>query len=83
MAITLNNTNKTLELVTSSTATIHVSISYVDADNTTYQPKESNTVISSATTTNILAAPAASHHHGAKNISVFNTHATDSNTVIV
>ena len=83
MAITLNTVNKTLELVTSSTATIHVSISYVDADSTTYQPKESNTVISSATTTTILAAPTSNHHHGAKNISIFNTHSTASNTVIV
>ena len=83
MAITLNTVNKTLELITSSAATTHVSISYVDADSTTYQPKESNTVISSATTTTILAAPTTSHHHGAKNISIFNTHATLSNTVIV
>jgi hypothetical protein len=83
MAITLNTTNKTLELVTSSTATIHVSISYVDADATSYQPKEANTVVSTATTTTVLVAPTSSHQHGAKNISVFNTHATASNTVVV
>jgi len=82
MAITLNTVNKTLELVTSSAATIHVSISYIDTD-TSFAPKESNSVISSATTSTILAAPTASHNHGAKNISIFNTHATLSNTVVV
>lgn len=82
MAITLNTVNKTLELVTSSAATTHVSISYIDTDST-FAPKESNSVISSATTTTILAAPTSNHHHGAKNVSIFNTHATLSNTVIV
>jgi hypothetical protein len=83
MAITLNTVNKSLELITSSSATVHVSVSYVDADSTTYQPKESNSVINTAGTTTILSAPASNHHHGAKNLSVFNTHATASNTVVV
>lgn len=80
MAITLNTVNKTLELVTSSSATIHVSISYIDT-NSTFAPKESNSLINTAGTTTILAAPASGNHHGAKNISVFNAHASTSNTV--
>ena len=82
MAITLNTTGKSLEMVTSSSATVHVSVSYIDTD-TSFAPKESNAVVSSATTTTILAAPSASHHHGAKNISIFNTSASASNTVTV
>ncbi len=82
MAITLNTVNKTLELITSSTATVHVSVSYIDT-NTSFAPKESHSIISSATTTTILSAPASGNNHGAKNISIFNTHATASNTVIV
>ncbi len=82
MAITLNTTGKTLELVTSSSATVHVSVSYIDTDST-FVPKESDAVVSSATTTAILAAPISNHYHGAKNISIFNTSASASNTVTV
>lgn len=82
MAITLNATTKSLELVTSSTAPIHVSVSYIDTD-TGLAPTEANAVVSSATTTTILAAPASSHQHGAKNISLFNASSTASNTLTV
>lgn len=83
MAITLNTVNKSLELITSSAATTHVSVSYVDTDNTTLNPKESNSLINTAGTTTILAAPASGFHHGVKNISIFNAHATLSVTVTV
>lgn len=83
MALTLNTVNKTLELITSSAATTHVSVSYVDTGSSSFAPKENNSIISSATTTTILAAPASGQNHGAKHISVFNTHATLSNTVVV
>ena len=82
MAITLNSTGKILELVTSTAANTHVVVSYVDTD-TTFVPKSQVTAISSATTTTILDAPTSSHYHGAKNISILNTHASLSQTVLV
>jgi len=82
MAITLNTVNKTLELITSSTAEIDVSVSYIDTD-TSFAPKESNSIINTAGTTTILSAPTSNHHHGAKNISICNVSAATSNTVTV
>ena len=83
MAITLDATTKIIELTTSSTADIDYAVSWVDATTTVFTPGDGHGTINTATTTTIVAAPAASTQRGVKSISVFNRHATTTNTVTV
>lgn len=82
--IFLQATTDTIEINTSSVATIDYSVSWVDVVATTSAtPGASQGKISTATTTVAVAAPAASTTRQIKNISIRNTHASLSNTIQV
>lgn len=83
MAITLDATTKVLEVTTSSTADTDWVVSWVDATTTAFTPGDAHGTINTVSTTIIVAAPAASTQRGVKSISVFNRHATTTNTVTV
>lgn len=83
MAITLDATTKIIELTTSSTADTDWVVSWVDATTTAFTPGDAHGTVNTATTTTIVAAPAASTQRGVKSISVFNRHATTTNTVTI
>jgi hypothetical protein len=74
--ITLIATNQTLELNTSATSNIDVSISYVDHTTTGGTLGTQDTLITSATDTTILSAPASSTQRQVKMISINNTSTT-------
>lgn len=78
----LTNTTHILELVTSSTASVDYSISYVDMDSTTFTPGSTDGAITTVTTTTILSAPASSTQRQVKMMSIANK-GTASNTVTV
>lgn len=78
--IILKNTTESLELITTSSAAIDVSCSFVDITTSTIAPSSQETLISSNTTTTILAAPAASTQRQVKLITIKN-HGTVSNTI--
>lgn len=80
----LDATTETLELQTSSTATVEVAVNWVDFTTSTGAPAGSGsqlTQITTATTTTILAAPAASTTRAASLIRACNTSTTAANTV--
>ncbi len=79
----LKSTTEILELTTSTTAPIDVSVSYVDITTTTFAPSTSETKITTATTTAILVAPSASTQRQIKLITIINRDASASNTVLV
>lgn len=81
--IILKATTESLQMVTSSTATIDYSISYADLTPTTFAPSSSEGSITTATTTTVLAAPAASTQRQVKLLSITNRHATLSSNVYV
>lgn len=69
-------TTDKLQLVTDTTATLDVHVSFQDLSGTTVTPGKQNTAISTATTTDILASPGASTYRNAKTINIRNKHAT-------
>lgn len=77
MAITLDATNKSLELATGSTGNIDWAVSWVDATTTSFTPGDSQGNVTGATTTTIVAAPGASTQRGIKSIQVYNNATTD------
>lgn len=81
--IILKSTTEILELVTSSTADIDYSISYVDITTTTFLPSSSEGKVVSAITTPILSAPSASTQRQVKLITITNRHASTSNNILV
>ena len=81
--IILKATTETLEIVTSTMADIDYSISYADIMTTTFSPSTSEGKITSAAITTVLAAPAASTQRQVKLMTIYNRHASASNTVTV
>jgi len=81
--ILLKATTESVRVVTSSTADIDYSVSWVDVTTTAFSPSTSEGKITTATTTTLLAAPAASTQRQVKLITITNTHASTSNTVTV
>ena len=69
----LKNTNETLELVTSTSSQIDVSISFSQLNSTTSTPSSEELSITSATTTTILSAPVASEQRYVLELSIKNT----------
>jgi len=79
--INLESTDS-LTLGTSAVGAISAHVSWVDQFGTTFTPGRTNTAsITTIATTTILAAPAASTQRNAKFISLFNTHASVTNTL--
>lgn len=70
--IILKSTTETLEVATSTTSAIDVSVSYADLTSTTLTGGSQETAITTATTTTILSAPAASTQRQVKFISIEN-----------
>lgn len=72
MALTLNATNKTLELTTGNAVNTDWVVSWVDATTSSFTPGDDQGTVSTATTTTIVSAPAASTQRGVKSISIYN-----------
>jgi hypothetical protein len=79
--IVLKATDEILELLTSSSADIDYSISYVDVTTSTYTPSSGEGKITTATTSTILPAPSAYVQRQVKLITIKNRHASASNNV--
>jgi hypothetical protein len=79
MIILPNGTS--LQLVTSATANIDVFATWGDFSASPIAPGSLRTAIASATTTAIVAAPGAGVTRGIKFLSIFNKHASASNTI--
>lgn len=78
----LTATTHTLEVTTSTTSAIDVSVSYVDITSTTFTPGSQDTAITTATTTTIVAAPGASTQRQIKQIT-FKNKGTTTNTLTI
>ncbi len=79
----LTSTSDIIRIVTSSTADIQVQASWADITTTTFAPGRTNTIITSATTTTIVSSPSASTQRQVKTLSIYNAHASTSNTITV
>lgn len=79
----LTTTSTVLRLITDSSATVDVHVSWVDRDGTTDTPGATNTAISSATTTTVVAAPSGTAKRNVRTLNVRNRHASTSVTVTV
>lgn len=79
----LKATTEILEVLTSSTAGIDYSITWVDMTTTTNSPSSSEGKITSATTTTVVAAPAASTQRIIKYAAFRNIHASTSNVLTI
>lgn len=79
--VTLDATTETLEVTTSSTASLDYSVSYMDNASGTLTPGSSHGNIASATTTAILAAPGASTQRAVTAITLCNVSTTTSNAL--
>ena len=81
--VILQNTTDKLQLITSSTADIHVVASYADMDNTTKAVTVGRqvTAIVTATTTDILAAPASGSSRALTDLKIGNKHASTANDI--
>lgn len=79
----LTATTDKFQVVTTTTADIHVHASWVDNAAGTITTGRTNTAITTATTTDVLAAPASSTTRNAKTFNIRNAHASNSNTVTV
>jgi hypothetical protein len=81
--ILLKATTETLQIVSSSTASIDYSISFADITTTTFTPSTNEGKIAAATTTTIVVAPASSTQRQIKLITVSNTDAALSAAVYI
>ena len=79
--VTLDATTETLEVTTSSAASLDYSVSYMDNASGTLTPGSSHGNIASATTTAILAAPGASTQRAVTAVTLCNVSTTTSNSV--
>ena len=79
--VTLDATTETLEVTTSSAASLDYSVSYMDNASGTLTPGSSHGNIASATTTTILAAPAASTQRAVAAVTLCNVSTTTSNAL--
>lgn len=75
-------TTDTLEIVTTTAATLNYNINYVDHTSTTAVPGRSFGSISSITTTTVLTAPAASTTRQIRSITILNVSATSNNITV-
>jgi len=82
MAITLDATNKSIELATGSAGSVDWAVSWVDATTTTFTPGDNQGNVTTATTTTIASAPGASTQRGIKSIQVYNNASTDQTVTI-
>lgn len=82
MALTLDATTDTIDVVTGAAVNTDYAISYVDETTTTFTPGDLDGQITTATTTTIVTAPAASTRRGVKHISITNV-GTTTQTVTV
>jgi hypothetical protein len=79
-------TTDIISVITTTTANLHVLVTYTDRDKTTGVVGQSNrqlTEINTAATTTITAAPAASTSRNIKTINIRNKHANSNNTITV
>lgn len=81
-ATIINGASETLRIVTTTTSTIHYSISYVDYDASSATPSDTGGIITTATTTTALSAPGASIARQVKAFRINNV-GTAANTVTV
>lgn len=72
-----------ISVITSSSADIAVTASWVDDLSNAFTPGKTNTAIASATTTDIVPVPGASTFRNIKNLTLRNKHAATANTVTV
>lgn len=79
--ILLKATTETLKILTTTSASIDVSIAWVDVTTTAFSPSTTETNISSATNTTVLAAPASSTQRQVKLITVRARSTTTAQTV--
>lgn len=82
MALTLDATNKALEITTSVAGSVDWTASWVDVTTNSFTPGDSQGNITTATTTTIVAAPAASTQRGVKSVHIYNKNAA-SQTITV
>lgn len=82
-SLLLDSTSKSLELVTSSSASVDWVVSWADHTATTFDPGMSQGNVASATDTTIAAAPASSTQRQVKWVSVRNRSTTTANTVAI
>ena len=71
--ITLTQTTQILEVVTTTTAALGISVAFADITTSGATLGDQQTLVSSATTTTILAAPEGSTQRQVKFINIFNT----------
>jgi hypothetical protein len=81
--INLTNTSSKIQVITSTTADVDVSASYMDYNGTTVTPGGLLSKITTATTTDIIGVPGASTTRNVKSIEVANVHASTANTVTI
>lgn len=81
--ILLKATTETLEIVSSTIATLDYSVSFADITTTTFTPSTNEGKIATASTTTLTAAPVASTQRQIKLITISNTSATLSSTVYI
>lgn len=81
-ALMLAATNETLEVVTSSTSPVDVSVWYVDYTSSASTPDSQETAITTATTTTIVSAPAASTQREVRHMN-FTNKGTANNTLTI
>ncbi len=72
MAVTINGTTESLELVTSTAQTVDWTASWVDRAGTTLTPGDAHGTVAAATDTTIVAAAGAATARGVKSITVVN-----------
>ncbi|MFO0773702.1 MAG: hypothetical protein U0172_03440 [Nitrospiraceae bacterium] len=84
-ATTILTSTDSIEIVTSSTAAIDYTVSYVDMVQTTKDltPGSGSGQITTATTTTIVAAPASGSVRTIKELTLFNVSTTSSNTIVL
>jgi pyridoxine 5'-phosphate synthase PdxJ len=80
MSLNLTATNHSIELITTTTGAVHVSVSFIDTLAGVKTPGSQTTVITTATTTAVVSAPAAST---TREINHINIEAVGANTVTV
>jgi hypothetical protein len=81
--ILLKAVNESLQLITSTTAAVDVSVSFADITTTAFTPSTTETKINTVSTTTILAAPAVSTQRQVKLITITNIDVSLSTTITI
>lgn len=80
----LTSTSDVIRVVTSAAGAVDVHASYIDHNAGTFTPGRTNTAsITTATTTTVVGSPGASTQRNVKHLTVFNEHASVSQTITV